>query len=73
MGDISGLSELPPSQISLLDQGILELSDMEVEAAKQDLRDKDEKVRDMCSDLDPDLITTGTAPHMKEVEGKGRR
>ena len=64
--DNSNLSALPSSQISILDQGILDSPDMEAEAAGQALRDKEERVRDMCLDLDPDLITVGTAPHMKE-------
>ena len=51
---------------SLLDQGRIETANMDFAADKLALQELDTKVRDMCSDLNPELITSDSAHSMKE-------
>ena len=60
------MTAVPSSRVSVLDQGIIESMSMTIIDSAAALRELETGVRDMCSDLDPDLVTSDIAPNMKE-------
>ena len=63
--DISLSLNSSVSEIPVLDTGMV-VENPTMEAAAQSLKEQEVKVRDMCSDCDPDLITSDSAPSMRE-------
>ena len=53
-------------EVSVLNQGLHDTPDIVMKATMESLREQGSSVRDMVSDLDPAMITTDTAPCMKE-------
>ena len=62
--DSSEWTTVTSSQVSVLDQGIIESMSMTMIDSAAALRELETGVRDMCSDLDPDLVTADVAPNM---------
>ena len=66
LGDLSVVLDSSSNTNQVLDQGLLATKNIAMEKAAEDLADLETKVRDMCSDCDPNLITSDSAPSMRD-------